>query len=117
MPTLTAGFFNRRRQGRKMEQTELLSFCPFDLVPGAKGKALLWWSAERAVVATFPSLAVANNFIIGSHGGPEYWGWDKSDPPGIDVKAALYRYRLKHGSFPQFVFDENSKIFDLYCPL
>ena len=96
------------------EQVEL-SFCPFELIPGPDGTTLMFWEEEDHVVATFPSMEMAKAFIIGSD-SPRRPGWDRSDI-GVDVKGALERYRRKHGAFPQFEFDADSTVLDLYEPL
>jgi hypothetical protein len=94
-----------------------LNFCPFDLVPGANGRVLMWWPEEKTWIAAFHSLQAAHDFIIGhpvdTRRKP---GWDRSDT-SIDLKSALYKYREKNGKFPQFEFSESSNVFDLYMPL
>src|ERR1700730_1104289 len=94
-----------------------LVFCPFKLVPGADGLVLMWWFEEKTWIAALPSLRVAHDFILGKEEGwPRNPGWDRSDT-SIDIKSALYQYREKNGTFPQFEFPENSNVFDLYIPL
>lgn len=91
--------------------------APFEIVPGAGGSALLYWPAEKTWICKFPSRTVAHNFVIGSNAKfRQHAGWDRSSRP-IDVAAALYRYRDKHGSFPQFEFGVGSDAFELYVKL
>jgi hypothetical protein len=92
-----------------------LSFCPFGLVPGAKGRTLMWWAEEKVWIAAFPSREVAESFIIGRD-WPRHPGWDRSDV-GVDVTAALYEYRKRTGSFLQFEFNSSHDVMDLYGPL
>lgn len=101
----------------RYDPLEALAFCPFDLVPAADGRALLWWAEEKTWFAAFPSLQAAHAFILGKEEGwPRHPGWDRSDT-SIDLKPALYEYREKTGKFPQFEFTANSNVFDLYNPL
>jgi hypothetical protein len=97
-----------------------LRFCPFDLVPCADGRVLMWWREENTWIAAFPSLQAAHDFVLGVPQLEEGWtrnpGWDRSDRT-IDLTPALYKYREKNGKFPQFEFSESSNVFDLYIPL
>jgi hypothetical protein len=105
------------RPRRHMRRPDDLTFCPFDLVPGANGRVLMWWREEKTWIAAFPSPEAAHDFIIGhDEGWPRNPGWDRSDT-SIDLKPALYEYRELNGKFPQFEFSENSNVFDLYTPL
>ena len=98
-------------------EIEHLEECPFDLVPGADGRWLMWWAEEKTWIASFPSLEVAQRFIIGDpYEMPYNPGWDRSRV-AIDVQAALYRQWEETGKCPQFEFNETSNIFDLYVPL
>jgi hypothetical protein len=88
----------------------------FDLAPGSNGKWYLWWRAERAWIASFPTRAIAERFLIGDwdgvSGNP---GWDRGDPEILsvpDIVAALYGYREKHGQFPQFALDAGSTLLE-----
>jgi hypothetical protein len=99
----------------KIRHPEEFKYCPFDLVPGSNGRWLLWWAEEKTWVASFPSLEVAYQIIIGTDCASQP-GWDASTFP-IDVKVALNRQRLKTGKLPQFELSETSTIFDLYVPL
>jgi hypothetical protein len=102
---------------RNIEYIEELDGSPFDLKPGAKGRWLLWWAEEKTWIASFPSLVVAQCFIIGDpYKMPYNPGWDRSNVV-IDIEAALYRQWKKTGKCPQFEFSEASNIFDLYVPL
>ena len=66
MTTNVIDFRPRRCRRRSLDHLIVeLSFCPFDLVPGANGRVLMWWPEEKTWVAAFHSLQAAHDFIIG----------------------------------------------------
>jgi hypothetical protein len=90
--------------------------CPFDLVAGPDGRWLFWWAEENNWIASFPSLEIAYQIILGTENRHSQPGLDGgSFPP--DIKVALKRQQRKTGQLPQFEFSETSNSFDLYVPL
>jgi hypothetical protein len=93
----------------------------FDLAPGDGGQWFLWWRAERTWICSFPTQAVAEHVLIGDWDGVDGTpGWDRGDLAygiGIDIVAALYRFRAQHGVFPQFKLDANSTMVEFLTRL